>query len=81
MSVDAHVWLFADLKREFTEGSSFIDPEPNTERTNKNLHTHGLLQLIKMVIDSKIGTECTKLQWSIYARESFQQECGQKLKS
>lgn len=62
MSVDAHVWLFADLNLEFTEGSSFIDPEPNTERTNKNLHTHGLLQLVKMVIDSKIGTECTKFQ-------------------
>ena len=59
MSVDAHVWLFADLNLEFTEGSSFIDPEPNTERTNKNLHTHGLLQLVKMVIDSKIGTNST----------------------
>ena len=59
MSVDAHVWLFADLNLDFTEGSSFIDPERNTERTNKNLHTHGLLQLVKMVIDSKIGTNST----------------------
>ena len=59
MSVDAHVWLFADLNLDFMEGSSFIDPEPNTERTNKNLHTHGLLQLVKMVIDSKIGTNST----------------------